>query len=285
MHAVGGRVVGALWASTHPGPVLVVTVLSAALAISTGLEPWRFALLVGSVFCGQLSVGLSNDAIDARRDRAVGRSDKPVAAGIVSPTLALTVAVIALAVALALALPLGPGLVAAHAFFLASSWIYNAGAKSTVWSFAPYAVAFGLFPSFATLAAPSPHTAPAWAWLAGATLGVGMHLANVLPDLDDDRATGVRGFPHRLGRRASALLSTASILVGAAAVLLGSVGGDLTAVAPWAWPFFAAAVLASAATSVVALSGSPGRVVFRIAMLSALLLAAQLVASGGALLG
>ena len=73
------RTVGALWRSSHPGPTLVVTALSLALGISIGLDSWRLALLVVAVFAGQLSVGISNDAFDADRDRAVGRIDKPLA--------------------------------------------------------------------------------------------------------------------------------------------------------------------------------------------------------------
>src|SRR3546814_19581438 len=78
------RVIRALWGSTHPGPTLVVTALSLALGLAAGLEPWRLVLLVVSVFSGQVSIGLSNDAIDAARDQAVGRPDKPVAAGVSS---------------------------------------------------------------------------------------------------------------------------------------------------------------------------------------------------------
>src|SRR6188508_1898631 len=73
--------VRALWGSTHPGPTLVVSTLALALGIAVGLEPWRLTLLTLAVFCGQLSIGLSNDAIDAPRDRAVGRTDKPIARG------------------------------------------------------------------------------------------------------------------------------------------------------------------------------------------------------------
>lgn len=274
----------ALWGSTHPGPVLVVTALSLALGLTTGLEAWRLALLVASVFCGQLSVGLSNDAIDAGRDIAVGRRDKPVATGVLSAESALIAAVVTLVLALGLSVPLGAGFVAAHAIALASAWLYNLAAKSTPLSIVPFIVSFGLFPSFATLAADAPGLAPPWAWLAGGALGAAMHLVNVLPDLDDDRVTGVRGLPHRLGARASALLAAASILVGAGAVLLGPVHGEPDGVSPIAWPFFVAAVLAGLVTAGGALAGWRGRILFRLAMLAALLLAAQLVVSGTALL-
>ena len=71
----------ALWRASHPGPTLVVSALALILGLSVGLDAPRLALLVGAVFAGQLSVGWSNDAIDARRDLAVGRADKPVARG------------------------------------------------------------------------------------------------------------------------------------------------------------------------------------------------------------
>lgn len=264
---------GALWGATHPGPTLVVTVLSLALGIAAGLEPWRLVLLVVAVFAGQVSVGLSNDAIDAARDVAVGRTDKPIAGGALTPQRALAVAVASVAVAVALSAPLGPGLVAAHAVALASAWAYNAGLKSTPVSIAPFLLSFGLFPSFAPLSLPDPALAPVWASLAGAALGAAVHLTNVVRDLDDDRATGVRGLPHRLGARASVVLAASGIAVGAVAVLIGSGGGAVGTV------FFTAVVLVAVATMVLALSRPPGRSVFQLTMLAALLLAAQLVAT------
>ena len=58
----------ALWGSTHPGPTLVVSILALVLGIAVGLEPWRLFLLTLAVFCGQLSIGLSNDAIERAVD-------------------------------------------------------------------------------------------------------------------------------------------------------------------------------------------------------------------------
>lgn len=273
----------ALWGSTHPGPTLVVTGLALALGLAVGLEPWRLVLLTLAVFAGQVSIGISNDAIDAPRDRAVGRTDKPIARGDVSERAAWVAAIGSVAVALALSAPLGFGMLAAHAIFLASAWAYNAGLKSTPFSIVPFLVSFGIFPSLATLSAPDPGVAPPWAWIAGAALGAAVHLTNVLPDLEDDRATGVRGLPHRIGPRASAVVAAAGIVAGAVAVLLGAAGGDLAAVVPLAWVFFVGVVAVAAATAVLALVRPPTRALFRLVMLAALLLAAQLVATGGAL--
>lgn len=265
--------VEALWGATHPGPTLVVTALSLALGIAAGVEPARLALLVVAVFAGQVSVGLSNDAIDGARDAVVGRTDKPIAGGAVTPERALAVAVASLVVAIVLSLPLGPGLLAAHAIALASAWAYNAGLKSTPFSIAPFLLSFGLFPSFATLSLPDPELAAPWASLAGAALGAAVHLTNVVRDLDDDRRTGVRGLPHRLGARASVVLAAVGITVGAVAVLFGT---DATTVGT----VFFVAVLTVAATAVVAVMvRPPGRAVFQLTMLAALLLAAELVAT------
>lgn len=249
----------------------MVTVLSLALGVAAGVEAVPLGLLVAAVFAGQVSVGLSNDAIDAARDAAVGRTDKPIAGGRVTAGRALAVAVGAVVVALGLSLPVGPGLVAAHAIALASAWAYNAKLKSTPLSIAPFLLSFGLFPSFATLSTATPALAAPWATVAGAALGAAVHLTNVVRDLDDDRRTGVRGLPHRLGARASVLLAAVGIVVGAVAVLLGAEATVLGI------PFFVAVVSVALATVVLVLVRPPGRAVFQLTMLAALLLAAQLV--------
>ena len=217
----------ALWGSTHPGPTLVVTGLALALGVAVGLDPGRLVLLTLSVLAGQVSIGLSNDAIDAPRDRAVGRRDKPIARGEITERLAWACAIGAVVVALVLAAPLGWGMLAAHAVFLASAWAYNAGLKATALSIVPFLVSFGIFPSLPTLALPDPRVAAGWGWVAGAALGAAVHLTNVLPDLEDDERTGVRGLPHRIGARASAVVAAIGIVVGAVAVLVGSSGGML----------------------------------------------------------
>lgn len=261
----------------------MVTALALALGVATGLDPWRLVLLTVSVFAGQLSIGISNDALDADRDRAVGRTDKPIARGDVSTRAAWAAAIALLAVALLLSVPLGWRMLAAHALTLGSAWSYNAGLKSTPWSIVPFLVSFGLFPSLATLSAPDPVFAAGWAWIAGAALGAAVHLTNVLPDLDDDARTGVRGLPHRLGPRTSAVIAAAAVTGGAVAVLLGAAGGDLSTVAPVSWGFFGAVLVVAAVTAWRAVTRPPTRTLFRLVMLAALLLAAQLVASGSAL--
>ena len=273
--------VRALWGASHPGPSVVVTVLAVALGVAAGLEPWRIVVLGLAVLCGQLSVGISNDAIDHDRDTAVGRTDKPLVRGEVSVRTAWIAAVAAVAVALVLSAFLGVGMLVAHAVTLASAWSYNVGLKATPLSIAPFLVSFGVFPSLATLSAAQPAVAAGWAWIAGAALGAAVHLTNVLPDLEDDRRTGVRGFAHRMGARPAAALAGLAVLAGAAAVLWGA--ADAGALGPVAWILFAGVAALAVATVLRVMVRAPDRVVFRLVMAAALLLAVQLVASPGSL--
>ncbi len=224
-----------LAAASHPGPVVAVTVLSALLAASAGLPALTFALVVGAVFTGQLSIGWSNDLIDVTRDRTVGRTDKPLTSGAVSLHTVRVACGVALAVTLPLSFACGMAAGLAHLGLVAAGWFYNLGLKSTVWSWVPYALAFGGLPAFVELAHDPTQAPPTWMILAGALLGVGAHLVNVLPDLVDDAATGVRGLPHRLGPRwtpavavAALVLATGTIAIGAdhlSLLLLGPVLG------------------------------------------------------------
>ena len=235
-----------LVAAAHAGPTLAVTVLAALLAAAQGLEPARAALVVAAVLAGQLSIGWSNDLVDLARDRQAGRTDKPVASGQVPASLVRTCCGAAVVVCVVLSLACGvlAGLV--HLVCVAAGWAYNLGMKATVWSWLPYAVAFGGLPAFVALAGGE---APPWWWpLGAALLGVGAHLLNVLPDLDDDAATGVHGLPHRLGRRRLPPVA-AAVLVGASAVVL------LGARPPVAVAVVAAVTVLALAALVVAGSG------------------------------
>lgn len=218
----GSRVVRGLVLACHPGPTLAVTVLTALLAWSAGQAPGRALLVTSAVLTGQLSIGWSNDLVDAARDRAVGRADKPLATGAVSERvtrIACGAALIA-CVGLSLACGLASGLV--HLVLgVASGWAYNLWFKRTVLSPLPYAVAFGALPAVVTLALPDPALPPAWVVGTGALLGVGAHLLNALPDLADDEATGVRALPHVLGAVVVRRVAPAVLLLGTVVAAYG----------------------------------------------------------------
>lgn len=257
----------ALASSSHPLPSAVVTLLSAGLAVSADLPRGRVLLLTGTVLAGQLSIGWSNDHLDAERDRAARRPDKPVALGAVSPGAAGTAALVALGVALALSVGLGGPGFAVALVGTACGWLYNLGVKATVLSWVPYAVAFGSLPALVTLSASPPRLPPAWALVAAALLGVAAHLANVLPDLRADRDAGLRGLPHRLGERGTALCATFVLLAGSMVILVGPGGRP----GPWSWACAAAVAAVTAVAATVARRDPSSRRFFLAAMLVAAL--------------
>jgi 4-hydroxybenzoate polyprenyltransferase len=214
------RVTSLLLAS-HPGPTLVVTAVAVGLGAGLGYPLDRLAILALAILLGQLSIGWSNDWIDAERDRAVSRTDKPTARGHIGVATVRAAAFVALVLALIVTAILGPAAFLAHVVAIAGGWAYNLGLKSTVWSFAPFAVSFGLLPAIATLGQENPALPAAWVLLAGALLGVAAHITNVLPDLADDAETGVQGLPHRLGPRRSGLLAFACLALATLLVALG----------------------------------------------------------------
>ncbi|MCZ2817608.1 UbiA family prenyltransferase [Modestobacter sp. VKM Ac-2984] len=204
--------------ATHLEPTLAVTTVAVLLAVTAGVPAGRTALVGVAVLAGQASIGWCNDWLDADRDRAVGRTDKPVVQGVVSPTLlgrATAVAVV-VAVGTSLALGLVPGLLLL--VLVASGLAYDAGLKRTALSPLPYLTGFGALPAGVVAAAPGSPGAPWWLIAAGAALGGAAHVANVAPDVEDDLATGVRGLPHRVGAVPSAV--TGAVLLGAATLLL-----------------------------------------------------------------
>ena len=253
----GPRRAGALLRASHPGPTVAVTLLVTAFAVSSGLSSGRLLLVVGAVLTGQLSIGWCNDLVDLGRDRAVGRTDKPLATGELPVSVARTACAVAVAstVVLSLACGLVAGLV--HLVCVAAGWAYDLGMKSTVLSWLPYAVAFGGLPVFVVLAQPGDEVPAPWVPLAGALLGIGAHFVNVVPDLADDRATGVQGLGHRLGARRATLVAVVA-LVAATGVVASAVTGVPALV-------LAVVLVGVAVLAVVAVLGH-GRTPFRAAI-------------------
>jgi len=237
----------------HPGPTAVVTVLITALAAASGRGAIGCAMVALAVLSGQLSIGWCNDRVDLRRDIAANRRDKPLVTGEARPGDVTMAAGCALAACLPLSLANGLLAGAAHLTGVAAAWCYNLGVKRTVISWLPYAIAFGLLPAFLTLALQGRPWPPAWAVAAGALLGVGAHLTNVLPDIDADLAAGVRGLPQRLGRRRAGALAVLLLLGASTVLVLGPPG----AIGPAGWSGLAAAgALAIAAVTLPGTGGS-----------------------------
>ena len=277
-HAGPALVRGLLLAS-HPVPSLAVTSCASLLAAAAGAPPYRAALLATAYLLGQLSVGWSNDWLDAARDRAAGRRDKPVVAGVARRTTVARAAFVALVLAVPASLALGAVAGLVHLVTVASAWAYNLGAKRTAFSWLPYAVTFGLLPTVVTLSLPEPHLPPAWASAGAALLGVGAHLTNVLPDLLEDAATGVRGLPHRLGRTGSVVAAGVLLSVSSVLVVLGPPGP----VTPAGWVALVLVAVLVASGSLSALMHGRSRFAFHATIAVAVVDVLLLLASGSAL--
>ena len=245
----GLRTASALALATHLGPTLAVTTVATLLAVTADVGAARTALVAVAVLAGQASIGWSNDWLDADRDAAVARADKPTVQGLVTPALLRAAALAAVVLAAVTSLALGPAPGVLLLGVVAGGWAYNAGLKRTAASLLPYLVAFGLLPAGVVAAAPGTPVAPWWLVAAGALLGGAAHLANVAPDLADDAATGVRGLPHRLGATASALVAAGLLGAASLVLVLGPAGGP-TAVG------WLALVVAVPALVVAALAGT-----------------------------
>ncbi|GHA54104.1 UbiA family prenyltransferase [Streptomyces purpurascens] len=260
----------ALLAAAHGGPALAVTVITGLLALRGGLHPFHAVAVTAAVFTGQLTIGWGNDLLDFARDRAVGRTDKPLAVGsLPAGWVARALAVAAVASLVLSAFGGWRSALVNVVLATGAGHAYNLGLKATPWSWAPYACGFGTLPSVVTLAGPAPDWAPGWMTGAGAALGVGAHLLNVLPDLADDERTGVRGLPHRIGEHLSRVL--AAVLLTAASVL--AVAGPAGPPPAWTWPALALVVVLAVVT-LCARGRAPFRAAVTIALLDVVLLTA-----------
>src|SRR3954469_18999225 len=114
----------------HPEPTAAVTAITTALAVSAGRGAGS-AWVAAALLSGQLSIGWSNDWIDADRDRRSGRPDKPVVRGELAPQTLRAAALSAAAACVPLSLAMGAEAGILHLLAVAAAWAYNLRLKST----------------------------------------------------------------------------------------------------------------------------------------------------------
>jgi 4-hydroxybenzoate polyprenyltransferase len=244
-----GAVVLPLLHAAHLGPSVAVTTIAALLALAFDLPLSSGVVVTAAVFTGQLTIGWGNDLLDVHRDREVGRSDKPLARGDLTPSFVLRWLLVAAVACVVLSLLAGWSSGVTHlALLVTFGHLYNLHFKATAWSWLPYAVAFGSLPAVVSLAGRPPQWPPTWMVGTAATLGVAAHFLNTLQDLEDDATTGVRGLPHRLGATRSRIIATVLLVLASAVAVLGPAGAPAT----WAWIALAMVV----ALAALALFGS-----------------------------
>jgi 4-hydroxybenzoate polyprenyltransferase len=253
--------VRALLTASHPGPSLAITAMATVLAAEAAPRGFGPVLVAPAMLAGQLSVGWSNDACDAERDIAAGRTDKPVVRGEVTVRSLWIAAFLSLAAGLAMAAAISLVTLGLLALLVGAAWAYNLGLKSTPWSGLMYLLGFGPLPAYAASTLPGQPAPRFWVCVAAGLVGLGAHFANVLPDLAADLRSGVRGLPQLVAARWGSGAARAAALV-----LLLSASALLVAEASPARRWIAVAGLCCSCVLAVVAAVGKGRTPFRAAL-------------------
>ena len=223
--------VPALLGAAHPGPALAVTVLAALLGdcARPHAGPRRAGDRGRAAAASCRSAGATTWSTSPAT-APVGRSDKPLAIGTISPrtvTVACAVAV-GLCVVLSLACGWAAGLV--HLGCTAAGWAYNLGLKATAWSWRRTPSRSAGCRSSCGWPATIPGCRPGgcrWrrpAWVSAPTC------STCCPTSTTTGPRGSAGCPHRLGARrlpaAAVVVLGAGVGAGAARRGRGGVGRD-----------------------------------------------------------
>jgi 4-hydroxybenzoate polyprenyltransferase len=188
--------------AAHPFPLAMVVLLTALIGVaSTGGSPGigRLALVLLAMLASQLAIGWSNDYLDREAD-ALHQPAKPVPAGLVDARLLPPAIGVALAVCALAGVLLGGWALLLLALGTACGLGYNLGLKRSRYSAATFVVAFSVLPMFVWTALDAFEPEFLALYATCLTLPVAAHVANVLPDLETDRAQRRRTIAVALGR-------------------------------------------------------------------------------------
>lgn len=210
------RKVRGLLKASHFIPSLIVSSIAFAFGVHYWWEGPAYVIAF-TVFTGQLVVGWSNDLYDFADDQKHQRLNKPLVSGVITEKYLRSWLIFMVPFSLVVNI-LGPlGFKGGLLYWLGIGCgvAYNFYFKFTFLSPLPFAVAFAILPS--CIAISKDVTPPLWMWLGGALLGCAAHFVNVLKDLDQDRASEIKGLPQIVGKKASiaiaAVLSVIALVV------------------------------------------------------------------------
>jgi len=204
--------------AAHFGPTLIVTAISFAFATHYWWEGPAYVIAFG-VFTGQLVVGWSNDLYDFADDLKHQRTKKPLVSGLITKYYLIKWLrfMVPFSFVANLLGPLGikGGLV--YMLGIACGVAYNFYFKFNFLSPLPYAIAFAALPS--SIAISKDFNPPLWMLLGGALFGMAAHFINVIKDMDQDQASGIKGLPQRLGKTKSIAAAAVLIALGIAVLV------------------------------------------------------------------
>jgi 4-hydroxybenzoate polyprenyltransferase len=237
---------------THPLPSAMYVVATAGLSLLAAaaahrpVEGGALARVLVAVAAAQVAVGAFNDYCDRALDAAGGRREKPLVRGLITPGEVVALALAATVVTLAASASLGPLALLLGVLIEGLGLAYDFRFKGTPVSAVLFAVYFPLFPLLAWDVFGRWQPFLPWLLPLGAALGIAMNVANTLPDLEADRAAGIRGLPHLLGLRRGLLVAWLTPPLVLAGMLLLHVSGVVPARGLGLWIASGAALLAPA---------------------------------------
>ena len=201
----------------HPIPSLLTTLAALGFAwiFGIGTRDRRFWWIAAIMLLVQFSISALNEWADADLDRQAGRR-RPIPLGLVPRGAALGVAVVCAVGAFLLCVlaDLGPFALLLVGIGTACGWAYDLWLKATPLSFVPFATAFPLMPFWIGVLAGRPLGSLLVLFLGGSVLATAIHLADAVPDLEADRAAGLRTLAVALGTPRAELASAGLLLLG-----------------------------------------------------------------------
>lgn len=198
----------------HAVPIIVVMTATAAFAlIAAGGWPGAGPMvrLLGAMFGGQIAVGAVNELVDVEIDR-VAKPHKPIAAGIVSERGAWIMTAAGLVAMAALSLTFGMASFLLCSLGTGTGIAYSLWFKRTIWSWIPYLIALPLLPIWVWAALSEIDPGIFAVYPIGALAVIAVQIAQSLPDVEGDRATGVRTLAVALGARRARLACWGAML-------------------------------------------------------------------------
>lgn len=96
---------------------------------------------------------------------------------------------------------------------------YNFYFKFNFLSPLPFAIAFAALPSSVVIS--KDLNPPLWMLSGGALFGMAAHFINVIKDMDQDQASGIKGLPQQLGKTKSIAAAAVLIALGIVALFVG----------------------------------------------------------------
>jgi 4-hydroxybenzoate polyprenyltransferase len=206
----------------HPFPTLLNVVATAGLAFVAADGSPDASVLVRMLLLmlfAQSAIGVTNDLFDRDLD-AAAKPWKPLVAGAIDARQATMLVVLLVVGVVLIGVTLGPASLGLAVLGLACGLAYDVRLKRSMFSGVPYMIAIPTLPIWVWVTLGEWQPDLWWLLALGPLIGLALHLANTLPDLEADARSGVFGLAHRLGAARSMLLAWAAF-AGALATSLG----------------------------------------------------------------